>query len=139
MKKVINGRLYDTSTAKELAKYEYSYRSQFDYYSEALYRKKTGEYFIYGYGHADSPYKKRIDHSTWGPGEKITPISWDEAREWAEANLSADSYGEIFDPVVDGRETLSISISADAAETARREASKASKSLSAYIESLIKE
>ena len=47
MKKIINGRLYDTGTAKEIGCYENGYGAgDFRYYYESLYRKRTGEYFL---------------------------------------------------------------------------------------------
>ena len=60
-------------------------------YKETLYRKKTGEYFIYGEGHAASPYRRRSG-GMWAPGEGITPIGIEEAREWAEEHLTIDEY-----------------------------------------------
>ena len=51
MKKIINGKLYDTETAKLIGR---SYHGEgprdFRHYSEELYRKRTGEYFLYGEG-----------------------------------------------------------------------------------------
>ena len=47
MKKFINGRLYDTDTAKELAAIDNGYGAGNAFYSKtALFQKKTGEYFI---------------------------------------------------------------------------------------------
>lgn len=48
MKKIINGKMYNTETAEKLTSWEHSYRSQVDWYEEMLYKKKTGEYFLYG-------------------------------------------------------------------------------------------
>ena len=43
MKKVINRRMYNTDTAEEIDNYESHYlSSDFHYYEETLYRKKTG-------------------------------------------------------------------------------------------------
>lgn len=46
MKKIINGKMYNTETAEKLTSWEHSYRSQVDWYEEMLYKKKTGEYFL---------------------------------------------------------------------------------------------
>ena len=49
MKKIINKKLYDTSTATCIAEYSGPARvSDFSFYRETLYRKRTGEYFIHG-------------------------------------------------------------------------------------------
>ena len=48
MKKIINGKLYDTDTAKEVFAISCGNGpSDFHYYAEQLYRKRTGEYFLY--------------------------------------------------------------------------------------------
>lgn len=46
MKKIINGKKYDTSTAKYLGEYDFGYQSSFNWYREELYEKKTGEFFL---------------------------------------------------------------------------------------------
>ena len=51
MKKIINGKVYDTEKAKQVAYYSSagSWRD-FQHYEETLYLKKTGEYFLFGEG-----------------------------------------------------------------------------------------
>ena len=44
MKKVINGKMYNTDTAKRMADWSYGYPGNFEYYEEELYKKKTGEF-----------------------------------------------------------------------------------------------
>lgn len=99
MKKIINGKMYNTETAKLLGEME-SRRNKADfyYYCESLYLKKTGEYFLFGEGHGLSPYGKSYGNSS-GWGEKIMPFTIDEAKEWAEENLDADEYIKIFGEV----------------------------------------
>ena len=47
MKKIINSKKYDTKTAKEIGIYCASLSvSDFGYFEETLYRKKTGEFFL---------------------------------------------------------------------------------------------
>lgn len=107
MKKIINSRRYDTETAQQVAQYTHSYPSEFDYYVETLYRKKGGEFFLHGYGHAASPYCEWVDSSTRSAGERIVPMAYDAAREWAEKHLDADEYEAIFGEVEeDGTRTL---------------------------------
>lgn len=45
MKKIINGRRYDTDRAKEVGYDYYSNPGDFSYWRETLYRKNTGEFF----------------------------------------------------------------------------------------------
>ena len=57
MKTIINGRMYDTETAEKIAGWDNGiYGRDFRSCEETLYKKKTGEYFIYGSGGADSKY-----------------------------------------------------------------------------------
>lgn len=96
MKKVLEGRLYNTDTAKKLASWEnMENATDFSWYEETLYRTKTGRYFVYGEGNAMSPYAKQISSVSWKWGEKIKPLTPEEAKAWAE-RLSSDRYNEIF-------------------------------------------
>lgn len=107
MKKIINGRRYDTETAQQVAEYQHSSPSEFDYFVETLYRKKGGEFFLHGYGHAASPYCEWLDSSTRSAGERLMPMTYSEAQEWAEKHLDADEYEAIFGEVEeDGTRTV---------------------------------
>lgn len=127
MKKIINGKVYDTATAKKVASWYSSYaRNDFHYYEEELYQKKTGEFFLSGEGNAASPYSKSCGQNEWCGSEKIQPLTYKEAQEWAEKHLDGDEYCEIFgDPDEDSEDvTLCIRVSAAAAAKLKREASK---------------
>lgn len=50
MKKVINGKVYNTETAEEVASYSFSNSNDFRYIREKLYRTKKGNWFLYGEG-----------------------------------------------------------------------------------------
>lgn len=100
MKKIINGRKYDTDTAIEVGFWKNMGDTRnFEYVCETLYRKRTGEYFLYGEGNAASKYAKSLGDNTWGGGEAITPLTIDSAREWAEKHLDADDYEKEFGEV----------------------------------------
>lgn len=102
MKRIIRNKVYDTATAQKLGDWcNGHYTSDFRYCAETLYRKRTGEYFIHGEGHAMSKYASHSgDSSGWG--EKIIPLSYEEAQKWAEEHLDADDYISIFgEPVED--------------------------------------
>lgn len=100
MRKIINGKMYNTETAKIMGKYSASCSySDFHYYSEELYRKKTGEYFLYGNGNAASKYNRRCGTNEWCGGEDIVPMTEDEAKVWAENHLDVDNYINIFGEV----------------------------------------
>ncbi|MDD6445059.1 MAG: hypothetical protein PUF81_04360 [Lachnospiraceae bacterium] len=99
MKKIINGKKYDTETAECMGSWENGYgHNDFKSVEESLYRKKTGEFFLYGEGGAMSIYAESYGDTTCG-GEKIIPLTEDEAKEWAENHLDGDTYEDIFGPV----------------------------------------
>lgn len=88
MKKIIRGRKYDTETARKVGcKTEQAQYGDVDY---ALYRKRTGEYFV----HAEYDY-------TYDDGcpDYIKPLTNDEANEWAQENLDVDVYEREFGEV----------------------------------------
>ena len=102
MKKVIKNTLYDTDTATQLAQYKSKLPvNDFAYYTEELYRTKFGKYFLYGEGGGNSRYGEWHGNSG-GPGEKIIPMSYDDATEWAQKNLNGDEYIKIFGEPDDG-------------------------------------
>lgn len=140
MKKVIKGRLYDTTKAKKLGVYEPNHnQSDFSYYSEELYQKKTGEFFLYGEGNASSPYSKKCGSNEWCGSKEIKPMSYQEAQEWAEKHLDGDDYIAIFGEPVDddSRQTISLSLSAHKVAKLKQAAAREGISISAYIENLI--
>lgn len=87
MKKVVQGVLCDTTTAKVLGEYEHEHKSSSHWYTERLYRTKSGKYFLHGEGHAASPYAKKVAQSEWAPGEAIKLLPPEAARQWAEDHL----------------------------------------------------
>ena len=99
MKKIIYNKMYNTETATEIGSDNYSYSNDFRYWLEILYKKKTGEYFLYGEGGPMSKYRKYSSYNSWGGGEEIIPMTYDEAREWAEEHLDADTYIATFGDV----------------------------------------
>lgn len=140
MKKVINGKVYDTETAQRLAEYVSNpYISAFNYFCETLYRKKTGEFFLHGEGNAASKYALSCGQNEWCGGEKIIPLTYADAQEWAEEHLDGNEYIEIFgEPEEDGSiEALNIRISSAKLGKLRQVAGKRGISLVALVEDLI--
>lgn len=140
MKKIIGGRKYDTNTAEYLANASYSNRNDFAYWSEDLYRKRTGEYFIHGEGGAMSRYAEAIDQNSWTGGEKIRPISEDAAKAWAEQHLTADEYERIFGAVKEDsteKKTVSFSLKLSTIERIKSQAAKMGIPMSEYIDIIV--
>lgn len=99
MKKVIDGKRYDTDTAQLLAEWETpdEYPGDLHYVCERLYRKRTGEYFIHGQGGASTRYARSTGPGSWGSGELIDPMPEEKARKWAEEHLGGDEVEAIFE------------------------------------------
>lgn len=97
MKRIINGKKYDTTTAKEVAS-RWSGEG-FSRVDETLYRKKTGEFFLHGAGGPMTGYAETVSQNCWTGGAKIIPLTEEEARQWAEQWLDGDQYEKIFDEV----------------------------------------
>ena len=140
MKKIINGKEYDTKTAELVGSWSNKRpTSEFDYCCEELYRKRTGEFFIHGDGGASSKYAVSYGNGSWGGGEKITPLTYESAQKWAEDHLSGEKYESIFGEVAEDESkiTVTLSLSAAAVERAKRTAAQKGIGLSALIESLL--
>ncbi len=139
MKKIINNKVYDTSTAQKLGEWDNGhYTNDFAYCAETLYRKRTGTYFLHGEGHAMSKYASHSGNNT-GWGEKIIPLSYEEAQEWAEEHLDADEYISIFgEPALDDTLTaLNLTLSAAAVSKFRLSAQQQQISQKELMERLI--
>ncbi len=92
MRKIINKKVYDTVTAKPIGAWSNSCNAgDFNLVIETLYRKKTGEYFLHGEGGANTRYSVQ-DYGGWSGGEAITPLTPEQARDWAEEHLDAAEY-----------------------------------------------
>ena len=99
MRKIINGKMYDTETAKKID-YTSNYlsSSDFHYYEERLFKKKTGEFFLHGHGGPASKYRTPCG-DMWSGGENIIPLTVDEAKSWVEQNSTTETYIELFGEV----------------------------------------
>lgn len=136
MKRIINGKVYDTDTAKALGTGYHGVRGELSFFEESLYRKKTGEFFLYGEGGPMTRYAKTVSFNEWTSGELIMPMTYDEAQRWAEKNLTGDEYEAIFGEIKEdkSRQMVTISVSVSKWELAKREAAKQGISISEYVE-----
>lgn len=142
MKKIINGKTYSTDTAKAVGEYTNGIGSRdFSRFDECLYRKKTGEYFLYGEGGPMTRYAVASGSNSWSGGSRIMPMSYDEAKDWAEKHLTPEEFeaefGEVDEGPDDGKRVVSIYVNATKWDAAKREAARRGIGISEYIESLI--
>ena len=84
MRKVINGKMYDTATAKKVARYAYSGTDE-----GRIYQKRTGEFFLYN----------EVLNGIYE--YEIRPLSDAEAKEYCEEWLDGDEYEAVFGTVAE--------------------------------------
>lgn len=85
MKKVVNGKLYNTETAEEICEWSNSYYSgDLHYCEETLYKTKKCNWFLYGKGGALSEYSKPCEGNGSCGSSNTVPMTKEEAIEWLE-------------------------------------------------------
>ena len=96
MRSIINGRKYDTETARAVGD-ACSTAGPLDheFWVEILYRKTTGEFFLHGRGGPASIYAQ-AEADGWSGGERILPLTLEEVMTWAERHLEVDAYEALF-------------------------------------------
>lgn len=140
MKKIINGKKYDTDTAREVAHVEaIPEGDRSARYEETLYQKRTGEYFLYGWGGALSRYANISSTGGMSPGRKFIPLTFEQARDWGERNLSVDDYEAEFGECSEDGSTspIMLNLPTSARAALDREASRTGRSRAAIVAALI--
>ncbi len=101
MKRIIDGKVYDTETAACVADWSNGYHGgDFKRCEEGLYRTKKGNWFLAGEGGPMSKYARPVGNMTSG-GEGLEPITADEAREWLEARAFTKELEEYFSDMIE--------------------------------------
>ena len=107
---VIKNKVYNTETARMIARYEHKTLT------ETLYRKQTGEYFMHFFDSAASDDDNRAG---WKGKDKIAPYDFETARAWAELRLDKAQYEELFEGTVDESKIVVMTIKIDKASAAK--------------------
>lgn len=98
MKKVINGLLYDTEKAEEVAIYSNNRVSgDFKMLEETLYRTKNGRWFIHGIGGAMTEYAVEAGNNSWSDSEQIRPVDEEYAKEFLAEHGDPEDYEKWFE------------------------------------------
>ena len=95
MKKVLNGRLYDTETSTLIAKCAPVSPFDLDSNWEELYRKTNNEFLLYN---EREPYSKcdgLVDGKCVAEGD-LQVLSADEARQWLEKTVKERKHYMVF-------------------------------------------
>lgn len=104
MRAVIDGVRYDTEKADRVASFSNGNdTNSFEYFEEELYVTTRGTWFVAGWGNARSRYASDVGNATRGTGERVTPLTSDEARAWLERHREVDALERYFaDSLLDG-------------------------------------
>ena len=102
MEKVIEGKIYNTETDKQVAGGYYSNYGEFQYWCEELFRTDQGNWFVYGEGGEKFSYARTVEQNASNGGNDITPLTKKEALAWIEVhNPDADALEEYFADVLE--------------------------------------
>lgn len=81
MKLRIFNSIYDTDTARKIAERKSASFNTDESFRETLFRKKGGEFFLFGEGGKESKYRKATAKG-YINGQKIIPLTYKEADNW---------------------------------------------------------
>lgn len=111
MKKIIDGKVFNTETATCVGEWSNGdYCNDFKWASEKLYKKKNGEFFLFGEGGPMSTYAESVGNNSWTGGLAINPLTVKEAYDWAMENLAASKFEEIFGTVSEDNKNHLLSV-----------------------------
>ena len=88
MKKTINGRKYDSDTAKAVAEFSNDI-GEFTEVIETLHQKRGGEFFLHCMGGPNTIYGEPRGENWRGYGQSIRPMTAAEAEEWEKSRSEA--------------------------------------------------
>lgn len=103
MKRIIDGKLYNTDTAIEIASWDNGlYSSDFGHCTETLYKTKNGAFFVYGSGGAMSRWSVPVGSNGRGGGDGMEALTEAEALRWCEdCAIDVDDMAEHFTTIQD--------------------------------------
>ena len=102
MKRIIDGKRYDTETADHIAQASASCPvNDFNHWEENLYRTKSGRFFLVGEGGPMTGYARSCGQNQWTGGSDLQPLTDDEARSWLERHKHTEALEEFFADLIE--------------------------------------
>ena len=105
MKKIIEGKRYNTKTAIKVGSHAHGWypgSGDFSHWSATLYRTpKSGRYFLHGEGGAMTRFAEYHADGSRSGGEKIIPLTREDALAWAEQFLDPDEIESAFADLIE--------------------------------------
>ena len=97
MKKIINGKIYNTDTATRIGGDVHSNRSDFRYEDTDLYRTPKGAFFLQGEGGPYSRWSRPCGSNGQMGGHGIQALTLIEALDWCESSgIDVDVIAQYF-------------------------------------------
>lgn len=99
LKKIINGKTYNTSTASLLSTYAYDKtRDEYAWQWEYLYQTRSGAFFLVGEGLSGyTPFGALLPGTNdYIRGHALLPLEVHQAKKWLEIRDCVEDYAEIF-------------------------------------------
>lgn len=97
MKRVLEGRIYDTEKSVLICKICEGNKGDFAHFEAELYKTpKSGRFFLAGEGGPMTIFRKRVDQNSWSGSSGIIPISGEEALRYAERHASVEVVEKYF-------------------------------------------
>lgn len=102
MKDIIEGKIYNTETAHLIGRHTDNPVSDMEHVDEGLYKTRRGNYFLAGEGGPMSKYARICwDDRSWTWGERIIPLTRQEAFDWAQQYLGLEEVEEEFSDLIE--------------------------------------
>jgi len=97
MRKIIDGKRYDTDTAECVHAWDNGrYSSDFRVRKKTLYRTQKGSWFIHHYGGPMTDMAVPVGSSGMGGSSDIEPVTEDDARRFLETHAGVDALEKWF-------------------------------------------
>ena len=102
MRQVINGKLYDTTTAEQIHRWDNGHFStDFKFRAKTLYRTQKGNLFLHHEGGAMTDMSQPTGSNSYSGGESIEPIDEQTAVRFLESHDGTDVMLEHFPDYVE--------------------------------------
>lgn len=103
MKKIMDGLRYDTEIGIEIGSADaHCPRSDFNWWDATLYRTpRSGRYFLAGEGGPMTSFSQPVNGNMRGYGERIIPMSAEDAQAWAEQHLTSEDVEAAFEELIE--------------------------------------
>lgn len=95
MKRIINGKRYDTETAELIAEHSHLYAGDLGRFEEALYRTKNGAWFLAGEGGPASKYARHEGNESLS-SKGLRVLTPEHAQAWLEARGELEALERFF-------------------------------------------